>query len=381
MTLRGLIVSFIMTIVLSIMVLGYAALQQRIDIQGEATVDSTYRVEITRVQEGTVTGNARSTSAPQYNGLNASFYVGLTNTTDYITYNIEITNYSTVDIKLNELSITVDGSNYIKAPKLGISNGDIMLAGSTKNITLKVKYNGEAQSSEQTGTVTLNFNFTRLKGGVGQVVPEVYDAYSIGDKVTFAGSDWYVIEDSGINQDYVTVLKDYILMPEELTVNYAYNSGKTMPYYWSDTCHRVATYGTVIYSSYDESGCRGHTNYVESKVKEFLDSTYIVTLGETNLKEVNGYKIRLITQDELINQLGWASGLNTSATTEGNDVPAFIYSNYGATGSSYGYWTMTSNSTTHIVLISRNGEIATAHLNQYYYSIRPVINLYKDAIE
>ena len=204
-----LLICVVMTFVLCIMTLGYAALQERIDLEVEASIDSTYRVEITSVAQGTASGDARSTAAPQYNGLNANFYVGLTNTTDIITYNIEITNYSTVDIKLNELSITVDGSNYIKAQKNGIRNGDIMLAGSTKNITLKVKYNGEAQSSEQTGTVTLNFNFTRLKGGVGEVAEEHIDLPEGYRLCEYLESDGGQYINTGILNDYQNVEVTY----------------------------------------------------------------------------------------------------------------------------------------------------------------------------
>ena len=113
MTLRGLIVSFIMTIVFSIMVLGYAALQERIDVEVQADIDSTYRVEITRVQDGATSGDARSVSAPSYNDLTATFNVGLTNDTDYITYTVEITNYSTVDIILNNVVMTTTSNNMI----------------------------------------------------------------------------------------------------------------------------------------------------------------------------------------------------------------------------------------------------------------------------
>ena len=48
------------------MTLGYAALQERIDVEVEANIDSTYRVEITNVQEGTTVGDARSVQVPSY---------------------------------------------------------------------------------------------------------------------------------------------------------------------------------------------------------------------------------------------------------------------------------------------------------------------------
>ena len=173
MTLRGVIVSFIMTIVLSIMVLGYAALQQRIDIEGEATVDSTYKVQINSVREKSATGDARSTSVFQYNGLSTTFHVGLTNETDTITYEIEVDNLGTVDAILNNTEILIDGSDNMKVIKSGIRNGDILLANSLKVLTITVGLT-QSTSSEQTANITINLDYTRLKGGTGEVQEDSY---------------------------------------------------------------------------------------------------------------------------------------------------------------------------------------------------------------
>ena len=165
-----LIMCVVMTLVLCIMTLGYAALQERIDVEVEANIDSTYRVEITRVQEGTTDGDARSVQAPSYHDLTATFNVGLTNDTDYITYTIEVTNYSTVDVILNNTEITTTNDN-ISFIKSGIRNGNIILAGGVKTFTLKIKLDTET-NAEQTGIITLTLDFTRLKGGVGDVINE-----------------------------------------------------------------------------------------------------------------------------------------------------------------------------------------------------------------
>ena len=351
MTKGKMIYTIIITLVFCIMTLGYAALQQKIDIEAEANIDSTYRVEITKVEEGTVTGNARSTNAPQYNGLNASFYVGLTNTTDTITYTIEITNYSTVDVRLNNTEIGIDGSSNIEVKKIGIRNGDIMNAGSLKVITIKVKLK-EATSSEQTGTINIRFDFDRLKGGTGEVVEEVYSSYKIGDKITFAGSDWYVIEDSGTAQDYVVLLKETVLTNAELGT-YAPNS------------------------TYDSARFGSTTDYETSNVKEAVEK-YIIEKGITEeLKQIDKYKIRLITTDEVINNLGWTSGTGTSVTTSGNNVPKWVYQNFGGNS----YWTMTSdaNNSSSVWYVHTYGNFISGN-TQGINGVRPVINLYKTAI-
>ena len=244
-----------------------------------------------------------------------------------------------------------------------------MLAGATKTVTLKDKYDGTTQSSEQTGTVTLTFNFTRLKGGTGEVV--VDNSYIIGEKVRFAGSDWYVIEDSDASQDYVVALKENVLTNAELG-EYAIGSTNKMSYYWSSTCHSANIYG---YTEEDTSGCAGHNSYAESKVKEYLEGVYLplIDSNNTKLKEVNSYKIRLITKDEMIDHLGCTSSDCTSS-----EYQAWL--RFSGTG--INYWTMTPYRTEYVWLLMSNGLFGWFYyISNSENSIRPVINLYKNAID
>ena len=369
-----------MTFILCIMTLGYAALQERIDVEVQADIDSTYRVEITSVAEDTTVGDARSVSVASYtndsNNMTATFNVGLTNTTDYITYSLTITNYSTVDVKLNDVEI-VKTNNNMKENKIGVNNGDIILAGGTKTFTVKIKLE-TATSSEQTGTITVSPKITRLKGGTGNVVEEVYDEYEIGDIISFAGSNWYVIEDSGTSQDYVVLLKQNILTGIEIGSSYVKGgdtSNKNMAYYWSSICHHAQTYGTDTYNSSDYSGCSGYNDYAVSKIKEVVDN-YMTTNNMTNnLKEIDGYKIRLITVDELVNNLGCSSN-NSSCTSSSN--ASWIYSS-----SIDCYWTMTPAPVQNprVWLVYKDGRMFN-YYGVYDISggVRPVINLYKNAI-
>ena len=146
---------------------------------------------------------------------------------------------------------------------------------------------------------------------LGQVV--VYDEYSVGDTIELAGSNWRVIKDSSSEEDYVTLMKETVLTKSELG-DYAISKNgtkrDTMGYYWSETCNNsYYMYGTNSYtnSDSDSSGCEGHNDYAGSKVKEMLESRYLSTIGANNLKEIDGYKIRLITTEELHENLGWTS--------------------------------------------------------------------------
>ena len=108
-------------------------------------------------------------------------------------------------------------------------------------------------------------------------------------------------------------------------------------------------------------------------VAEFLEGTYINTLGSSKLKEINGYKIRLATIDELCTDINCLSSRYES----------WILNNYGGSQNNvYGYWTMTpySNNSSNVYKLDPHGYI---NHNVAYYNtgVRPVINLLKSAIE
>ena len=182
-----------------------------------------------------------------------------------------------------------------------------------------------------------------------------YASYKIGNKITFAGSDWYVIEDSGKDQEYVTLLKDKILTHEQLgEYGYVFQStcddwwvengwyGCTtvdqvvtirndgMLYYWSDTCHDRGDYG---YAEYDDSGCDDHYDYKGSKIKETLENVYMPKIGEENLVSVDGSKIRLLTLSEIQNNFGYGHIQNDDYMGIGSEpdemTPEWLYTNFG----------------------------------------------------
>ncbi len=101
----------------------------------------------------------------------------------------------------------------------------------------------------------------------------------VGDTIEFAGSNWKVIKNSTNDEDYVTLMKETVLTNSELG---KYANGVTDTMYFHENCNVYAT----------------------SKVKEMLETSYLPTIGANNLKEVDGYKIRLITTDELTSNLG-----------------------------------------------------------------------------
>ena len=167
--------------------------------------------------------------------------------------------------------------------------------------------------------------------------------------------------------------------------DYAYNSTyNTMEYTWTETCHWANRgYSSVSYN------CDDTNSYATSKVKEMLETRYLPTIGANNLKEVDGYKIRLITKDELIGNLGYDEDHKSSGDyTVTENVPTWIYQNFGDQSNNvHGYWTMTPNSdfSAGMWYVVSDGRVYTRYsvlgTTNSGDGVRPVINLLKSSIE
>lgn len=95
-----------------------------------------------------------------------------------------------------------------------------------------------------------------------------HTSYNKGDVVKFADANWIVMKDSSIEDDYIVLLKDKVLTHDEIG-----------EYATDDT-------GVMAYGDSAE--------YSTSNVKKMLENIYINKLGTNNLKEIEGYKIRLL---------------------------------------------------------------------------------------
>lgn len=218
-----------------------------------------------------------------------------------------------------------------------------------------------------------------------------FKSYAVGDIFSIHGDSYHVIANSPINQDYVTVLKANPLTASEINANkiasdnvnhvnrytwdyvgeaYTFNdSNKTggLAYYTSDTC------GYVIlgdYNSWIESGCT--TSYDSSDIKHVVDNWARTTFSDNELAtDSNGYQARLITKDELVNNLGCTSNYC------GNSSYDWIYNISG-----YWYWTMTpNNSDLALMTVHNHGYFGGGRVDNVDGELRPVINIKKSALE
>ena len=199
-----------------------------------------------------------------------------------------------------------------------------------------------------------------------------YQAYSVGDEITYNNVDYYVIKDSGAKEDSVTLLKATPLTTSEVNTygaghvnrytnasqGTAYNWGGygTMAYYTSETCGYVN-------DSYVVSGCT--TDYALSEVKYAVDAWALDQAPAAS-------ESRLITYEDLITDLGCLSSSCSSSS-----YSSWIYN------SNYYYLTMTPwNNSTYVVWQMGTDGALRYYDHVYYYAsvVRPVIVLPKSAL-
>ena len=196
-------------------------------------------------------------------------------------------------------------------------------------------------------------------------------------KFTYKGSNWYLIKNSRYSEDYVTVMREKVLTATEIGSEYVSYSN-LMWFNWTDTCHEDK-HG---YETADYSNCNGTNDYDSSKVKEMLETKYMPTIDPSNLKEVDGYKIRIIKLDELL-QKEFNIKPRSYYYVFSNETPitpTWLYQNFSASGAyNSQYWTMTKTGSQQVWIMSTNSLDYFAMGNNI--AVRPVINLLKSAIE
>ena len=215
-----------------------------------------------------------------------------------------------------------------------------------------------------------------------------YTVYNVRDEVNYNNVDYYVIENSGVKKSTVTLLKAEPLTVAEVNlygedhIN-RYTSGSLgtandrnsyggISYYTSETCR-------YINNSWITTGCTA--NYDESEVKYVIDAW---ADNATNLSDLaedkTGYKVRLLTNEELFDNLGYERwNQDTSMGNLTQDTPNWLYN------SNYSYWTMSivQDDYTRVWIVYNSGDMGSMSIynyDSYNNVVRPVIVLKKSAL-
>lgn len=161
------------------MAVGYAALAQRLDITGTATIkgDVKWDIKFTAIDSSLENG-AVNAADPTASGTSATFNVELPKPGAKATYTITITNAGTIDAKLESITDLATGTSdagdtpginptdptQIIFSVSGINANDVIKAGETKDITVTAEWNAESTevpSAEATKKAIIYLNFVQ----------------------------------------------------------------------------------------------------------------------------------------------------------------------------------------------------------------------------
>lgn len=213
-----------------------------------------------------------------------------------------------------------------------------------------------------------------------------YKSYSVGDEVTYNNVDYYVIADSGVNEEEVQLLKKDPLTVAQVN---QYGAGHVNMYVTSDTsasyyqqAYNINYNGTdtgiggmAYYSSatcgyngseWVDSGCT--TDYAQSEVK------YVVDAWKT-AQAPAASDARLITLEDL-KSLGYSdSCIQSGYCSKSAEAPSWLHINSW-------YWTSSpSNSSSSFAWdVFYGGVLGSDRISNYHGVVRPVITISKSLI-
>ncbi len=107
---------------------------------GNGNGDASWKVEFTDIKVVGISGNAQNASMPHYESTHAYFDVNFELPNDSITYEITISNLGLLDAKLSSIDRIEGNIDFINYYVEGLKEGDVLKAGETKTIIIRVAY-------------------------------------------------------------------------------------------------------------------------------------------------------------------------------------------------------------------------------------------------
>ena len=181
-----------------------------------------------------------------------------------------------------------------------------------------------------------------------------YTAYTVGDEVTYNNVNYYVIKDSSVSEDSVTLLKAEPLSYEEANV------------FSEVSASNRNGYGGIQYGT--------NSTYTTSYVKQTIAAWKVVQAPLAT-------EARLITLDDLTNNLGYEYASidpSNQGYVKTEITPEWLYNN------NYDYWTMIpyDDSTDTVYYVDNYGGLRNIiRVSDESCVVRPVIVLPKSVLQ
>ena len=166
----------ILSVLIVVMAVGYALLAQELTINGRASIDSTWKVEITNITQKELVGGTVEKNK-SYNATTANFDVEFSQPGDSITYDIEVTNKGTLDAVITNINVITTNDQEIKYTTSGMRKGDILEKNGKKDyLTIKIECdpNIKTHLTDTINEITVQIYYEQ---NIGQI--NIYDEYVI----------------------------------------------------------------------------------------------------------------------------------------------------------------------------------------------------------
>ena len=332
-----------------VLALVYAGFTGQLEINGNAVNrQSKWDIHFENLSNITTTHTAKALTQPRISSSTSisDYNVSLTTPGDSISFTFDVINDGNYNAKITSIDIdtpectgtdSVSNTNvcshihyYLNYDSgASVQVGDMLYAKETNKMKVTLIYDDTVTASElatsdvSISNLELDINFEQDSDALVKDNGEVadYRVYKQGDKITLNNEDYWVIENSGAEQDYVVALKDDYIS------------------------------SSIIYGS--------TSDYSTSDAKTVVDTWVTNTFHNNELKEVNGYVARLITRSEY------------------QSLP----SSYSWKSPNYLWWTMTSCTSRTLFFVDNDGVTLEGTASVRSLVVRPVINVYKSALE
>ena len=150
---------------LLIMAVSYAAFSSVLDIKGTSNITSNWDVEITKAEVGEIGGEAENGNGPTFDSLSATMEASFYTPGDYITYDLTVSNLGTLDAVLDSIKINLEDQDVILFNVEGLTAGEELLKGTSKDFQVTLKYNENITSQPNLNKIEFNMELNYLQKG------------------------------------------------------------------------------------------------------------------------------------------------------------------------------------------------------------------------
>lgn len=161
---KNILIGGLLAIVL-VMSIGYAAFATQLNINGTASITSSWDVHIKSITPGIPVGTASNTAATVgRDGLSATFKTELMSPGDSLTYTVVVENSGTLDAKLSNIVFTPGDNDAIDYSYNGITENDVINSdGGTATFTITVTYDSNVTSQPENTENTLKMQLSYVQ--------------------------------------------------------------------------------------------------------------------------------------------------------------------------------------------------------------------------